>query len=176
MVLFFSCRKADSVVFPKALPKTLPNLIKFVLRHSSQGLRLDTARGICSMSCIRRNRREVSFTIVELYKHIRKIKRKLPQTLRSLESAKNQIVTELESTKEFRIRLLVSQYIFLRKQLSKTEQQVKSAKLLEDMLSKSREMLSLASLEHFNQQHRALLSRLGKTVEDISTRPLRDEL
>ncbi|XP_064609411.1 thioredoxin domain-containing protein 11-like [Liolophura sinensis] len=177
LIFFPAKRKADSVVFPNALPKTLPNLIKFVLRHSSQVLRLDTARGICSMSCIRRNRREVSFTIVELYKHIRKIKRKVPQTLLSLDSARNQIDTDLtRTTKEFRIQLLLSQYIFLKKQLSKTEQQVKSAKLLEDMLSKSSEMLSLSSLEYFNQQHRTLLTRLAKTAENLSTKPLRDEL
>ncbi len=49
-------RKSDSSVFPDYIPAILPNLIRFVLQHSSQPLRVETALGVCSKTCIQKNR------------------------------------------------------------------------------------------------------------------------
>lgn len=44
--------KSDSVLFPPHLPKTLPNLVRFVLRSSSNLLILDSSLNVCSRDCI----------------------------------------------------------------------------------------------------------------------------
>ncbi|KAJ8319250.1 hypothetical protein KUTeg_004341 [Tegillarca granosa] len=55
-ILFFPAyRKADSVMFPETTPKTLPNLIKFVMNHATHDLRMDTAVYVCSKYCRKRN-------------------------------------------------------------------------------------------------------------------------
>jgi len=48
-------RKSESVTFPDHLYKTLPNLIYFILQHSSTTLRLHTGLSICSRACITAN-------------------------------------------------------------------------------------------------------------------------
>lgn len=44
--------KSDSVLFPPHQPKTLPNLVRFVLRSSSNSLILDSSLNVCSRDCI----------------------------------------------------------------------------------------------------------------------------
>lgn len=74
-------RKAESVKYPETLPLTLPNLIKFVLHHTTHDLRMDTAVDVCTKSCIEKNLRRVSEAIVLnikrrqlLQNHIEKLK------------------------------------------------------------------------------------------------------
>lgn len=50
--------------FPERMAMTLPNLIKFVLNHATHDLRMDTAVDVCTKSCIHKNLRKVSETIV----------------------------------------------------------------------------------------------------------------
>ncbi|XP_076075013.1 thioredoxin domain-containing protein 11-like [Mytilus galloprovincialis] len=81
-LLFFPAhRKAESVKYPETLPLTLPNLIKFVLHHTTHDLRMDTAVDVCTKSCIEKNLRRVSEAIVLnikrrqlLQNHIEKLK------------------------------------------------------------------------------------------------------
>ncbi|XP_064639804.1 thioredoxin domain-containing protein 11-like [Lineus longissimus] len=48
-------RKAESATFPSHLPKTLPNLIQFVLHYATKKLKIHTAFSICGRSCIESN-------------------------------------------------------------------------------------------------------------------------
>ena len=52
--VYFS--KANSIVFPKSVEMSLPNVIRFVLQHSNHNLRLQTALAVCSPACLGRNR------------------------------------------------------------------------------------------------------------------------
>ncbi|XP_041365008.1 thioredoxin domain-containing protein 11-like [Gigantopelta aegis] len=56
LIFFPADRKADSIVFPRSVEMSLPNLIRFVLQHSNHKLRLQAALAVCSVTCIRRNR------------------------------------------------------------------------------------------------------------------------
>ncbi|XP_067672608.1 thioredoxin domain-containing protein 11-like isoform X1 [Haliotis asinina] len=56
LIFFPANRKADSVVFPDTIAVTMSNLIRFVLQHSTQSLRVETALGVCSKACIQKNR------------------------------------------------------------------------------------------------------------------------
>ncbi|OWF53332.1 thioredoxin domain-containing protein 11-like [Mizuhopecten yessoensis] len=89
-LLFFPAhRKSDSVVFPASIPKTLPNLIKFVLHHSTHDLRLDTAADICSNSCIDHNRVVVAATIETLRMRSHQYTRRLRRLMSRLASLNN---------------------------------------------------------------------------------------
>lgn len=55
MSLIFICRKNENAVFPEHLKKSLSNLVRFVLRYSSQSVKLQTSLEICSKSCLTSN-------------------------------------------------------------------------------------------------------------------------
>ncbi|KAL8569613.1 hypothetical protein ACOMHN_057180 [Nucella lapillus] len=55
-VIFFPAhREADSVAFPDDVTPSLPNLIRFVLQHTTFTTRLHLAADVCSSPCLREN-------------------------------------------------------------------------------------------------------------------------
>lgn len=77
-ILFFPAhRKEDSVVFPSNFPKSLPNLIKFILAHAKRDLKTDTVVDICSKTCVNHNRRRVVHVMTHLRAKRRNIKRRI---------------------------------------------------------------------------------------------------
>ncbi|CAH1794398.1 unnamed protein product, partial [Owenia fusiformis] len=63
-------RKADSVSYPEFLPKTLPNLIKFILKYSTKSLKLQTVLGTCTQPCVQHNKKLVRQRIQNLAQDI----------------------------------------------------------------------------------------------------------
>ncbi|ELT97507.1 hypothetical protein CAPTEDRAFT_221464 [Capitella teleta] len=55
ITLYPAKRKMDSVSFPDHLEKSLVNLVRFVLQHSTYAVRRDTAVSACSAVCMRTN-------------------------------------------------------------------------------------------------------------------------
>lgn len=76
-LIFLSDRKEDSVVFPSNFPKSLPNLIKFILAHAKRDLKTDTVVDICSKICVNHNRRRVVQVMTHLRPKRRNIKRRI---------------------------------------------------------------------------------------------------
>ena len=66
------CRKSDSIVFPDSEPKTLPNLIRFVLSHATSDLRLDTLLDVCNKQCLNYNKAKISYSLQKLQKRSRR--------------------------------------------------------------------------------------------------------
>lgn len=78
-LLFFpSGRKQDSVVFSEELPKSLPNLIRFVLHHATHSVRLrtDTAQR-CTSRCINTNLQNAFNRISILDKQLKRLEHRL---------------------------------------------------------------------------------------------------
>ncbi|XP_022316420.2 thioredoxin domain-containing protein 11-like [Crassostrea virginica] len=77
-ILFFPAhRKEDSVVFPSNFPKSLPNLIKFILAHATSDLKTDTIVDVCSKACVDHNRKRVIHVMTHLRARRRNIKRRI---------------------------------------------------------------------------------------------------
>ncbi|KAH3861933.1 thioredoxin domain-containing protein 11-like [Dreissena polymorpha] len=69
-------RKFDSVVFPEKKPKSIPNLLKFILHYANFSLQFDTAVGMCTEQCIQTNRKKVLLRIGELERSIQRLQRR----------------------------------------------------------------------------------------------------
>lgn len=78
-LLFFpSGRKQDSVVFSEELPKSLPNLIRFVLHHATHSVRLRTNTAHrCTTPCITTNLQNAVNRISILDKQLKRLKLRL---------------------------------------------------------------------------------------------------
>ncbi|XP_033748582.1 thioredoxin domain-containing protein 11-like [Pecten maximus] len=160
-LLFFPAhRKSESVVFPASIPKTLPNLIKFVLHHSTHDLRLDTAVDICSNSCMNHNRVVVAATIetfrLQSHQYTRRLRR-LMSHLASLNNAPSlkhhpDTMSEYSSSTDkdlpdddlvlHRRRKLHSSIAYVQKQIRKTEKRVKDATHLHKYLLNHKNFVS----------------------------------
>lgn len=57
-----TCREADSVAFPDNVTPSLPNLIRFVLQHTTFTTRLHLAADVCSAACVQENLDLCSYT------------------------------------------------------------------------------------------------------------------
>lgn len=73
-VLFY--RKADSVVFPDNVEKTLPNVIQFVFNHATNDVTHPTIINHCSRNCVERNVLRCSRFMLKVEHSCRKLKRK----------------------------------------------------------------------------------------------------
>ncbi|XP_059165869.1 thioredoxin domain-containing protein 11-like isoform X2 [Physella acuta] len=58
--------KSDSIVFPASREKSLVNLIRFVLQHSTPDTKLHLAADVCTRTCIQRNLLQSSLLLQEL--------------------------------------------------------------------------------------------------------------
>ena len=76
-LFFIFFRKADSIKFPDDIPKSLPNLIRFILYHSTHQLQLDSAVSMCSQDCIERNKKLVVQEIDRIKKLLKQLWRRL---------------------------------------------------------------------------------------------------
>ncbi|CAI9718358.1 domain-containing 11-like [Octopus vulgaris] len=78
-LLFFpSGRKEDSVVYSEDLPKTLTNLIRFVLHHATHTVSLWTdSSQQCTAHCIKTNRQNALIRITVLSREIKRLELRL---------------------------------------------------------------------------------------------------
>ncbi|XP_060076099.1 thioredoxin domain-containing protein 11-like [Ylistrum balloti] len=164
-LLFFPAhRKSDSVVFPASIPKTLPNLIKFVLHHSTHDLRLDTAADICSDLCIKHNRVVVAVTVETLRSQSHQYAKRLHRLMSHLASLNNAPKHHPDTTSEYlpgkssidnsvpglpddqlmlqRRRKIHSSIAYVQKQIRKTEKRVRDAEYLNKYLLSHKNFLS----------------------------------
>lgn len=58
--------KSDSIVFPEGREKSLVNLIRFVLQHSTPDTKLHLAADVCTRTCIQHNLLQTSILLQEL--------------------------------------------------------------------------------------------------------------
>ena len=65
------------MVFPSNFPKSLPNLIKFILAHATSDLKTDTIVDVCSKVCVDHNRKRVIHVMTHLRARRRNIKRRI---------------------------------------------------------------------------------------------------
>ncbi|XP_069124262.1 thioredoxin domain-containing protein 11-like [Argopecten irradians] len=171
-LLFFPAhRKSDSVVFPASIPKTLPNLIKFVLHHSTYDLRLDTAADICSNSCISHNRAVVAATIENFrsqnHQYTKRLRRLMSQLkslvkTQSLQPYSEAMSTECLSSSDpleddlslHRRRKLHSSIAYVQKQIRKTEKRLNNAIHLHKYLINHKKFISGKEqlFQHFSSQ------------------------
>ncbi|XP_076458267.1 thioredoxin domain-containing protein 11-like [Babylonia areolata] len=73
-IIFFPAhREADSVAFPDTVAPSLPNLIRFVLQHTTFTTRLHLATDVCSAPCLRDNLDLAAHALRSLRQRLRRL-------------------------------------------------------------------------------------------------------
>ncbi|KAK7489104.1 hypothetical protein BaRGS_00019618 [Batillaria attramentaria] len=119
IIFFPAARKADSVAFPSSISMTLPNLIRFVLQHSTFTTRLHLAADVCSTTCVNEN--------LDLTRH----------TLHALRSKLARL--QLRAGKFGNLsHYQVTMKTFLRKQISEIRLEIDKVRTLKKFLEENR--------------------------------------
>lgn len=79
------------MVFPENLQKTLPNLVVFILRHTTHNLKLETSLNICSKTCVNSNIDASSQRVLRINNEVINLQRRI----HSMENHIARVVTRL---------------------------------------------------------------------------------
>jgi len=101
------------VVFPDQKPKTVPNLVKFILHYANFTLQVDVAVNTCADECVTRNRELILKRIEELKTSIAQLSRRgqmialqtpKDETQKSLLETSRRGIIRARNVKSFKLR------------------------------------------------------------------------
>ncbi|KAL4240189.1 Thioredoxin domain-containing protein 11 [Mactra antiquata] len=133
IIFFPAYRKSDSVQYPENVPKTVPNLVKFLLFHSNHSLQVDTAMHACTPKCVKKNIDRALSEISKLEASINRLERRATTLLtRPLDSAnynkyvKAALVSlkRAQDVKTFKLRKAQLLNYFLQKDFKRFDKQM----------------------------------------------------
>lgn len=160
-LLFFpSGRKQDSIVFSEELPKSLPNLIRFVLHHATHSVRLrtDTAQR-CTSRCINTNLQNAFNRISILDKQLKRLEHRLARlegtifrsNLLNASHKADPLTTPVQATSILALRTHWGQ------QVHKKQHQKQICQKLVHFLQRTRQSLDKDDLVRFMKANNILL-------------------